>query len=284
MQPQSWIIHAAVMGTLGLLALVAQRGRPKFDLESGTIAFRHSGLLRGIARFFTFAVPLAVVVLAIFKPPQNGGDWLAVLGIIGLFVAIGGPLYWESTRFALIVSQQGLDCRSPWRHGRVLMWDEVGALSYSVLGGGFVIRARDGWKFNVPTLIPGLGVFLDQCEFHLPAGAFANARRGYVAIQRPFRFPVQEIRISGFDDQGEPVIRVMGDGSLSVMFQFMPPSDVPDEESADLGSYQDFDKQLASAVGTEVIWQDREVLNIPKPKRDTIDRLRQFLEGYRAGR
>jgi hypothetical protein len=90
----------------------------------------------------------------------------------------------------------------------------------------------------------------------------------------------ETIKLKGFDPKGEPVIRVMGDGSLLVVFNFMPPSFVPDGEG--MGPFADFDKQLERAAGVPVVWDDREVFVVQKPKRDTVERLRMFIEGYRS--
>ncbi len=35
---------------------------------------------------------------------------------------------------------------------------------------------------------------------------------------------VQEIRVSGFDPKGDPHIRVLRDGTVRIVFEFMPPS------------------------------------------------------------
>ena len=91
---------------------------------------------------------------------------------------------------------------------------------------------------------------------------------------------VQTIKLKGFDPKGEPVIRVMGDGSLYVVFNFMPPSFVPEDQ--DLGPFADFDKQLERAAGVPVVWDDREVFVIQQPKPDTVERIRKFIEGYRG--
>jgi len=90
----------------------------------------------------------------------------------------------------------------------------------------------------------------------------------------------QEILLSGFDPLGEPVLRVMADGSVQVVFNFMPPSYVPDELG--WGPFADFDQQLERAVGVPVLWDDREVFIIHQPKPDTVERLRAFIEGYRG--
>jgi hypothetical protein len=64
-----------------------------------------------------------------------------------------------------------------------------------------------------------------------------------------------------------------------VVFSFMPPSYVPDEDG--LGPFADFVRHMEGAVGVSVVWDDREVFRIARPAGDTIARLRRFIEGYR---
>jgi hypothetical protein len=92
--------------------------------------------------------------------------------------------------------------------------------------------------------------------------------------------PVETITLTGFDPEGEPEIRRMNDGSLLVVFNLMPPSWGEDNPEP----FDDFDRQLEQAVGTPVIWEDREYFRIARPGPDTIDLIRRFLEDYRATR
>jgi hypothetical protein len=94
---------------------------------------------------------------------------------------------------------------------------------------------------------------------------------------------VREVLLQGFDPGAEPYIRVMSDGSVEVWFEFMPPSDVPDEERVELGRFASFDQEMERAIGVPVVWEDREFFRIDKPALDTVDRLRAFIEGYRRG-
>ena len=87
------------------------------------------------------------------------------------------------------------------------------------------------------------------------------------------------IPIIGFDPNGEPEINVQPDGSLHLMFNFMPPSFV--EDPSDLGVFDDLDKPLSKAAGVNVSWEDREFFLISKPKPDTAVKIRAFLENYR---
>ena len=89
--------------------------------------------------------------------------------------------------------------------------------------------------------------------------------------------PINVISLSGFDPEGEPEIREMADGSLYVVFNFMPPSWAEDDPDP----FDDFDKQLAKAVGLPVQWEDREFFRIERPATDTVERIRRFLAEYR---
>jgi hypothetical protein len=88
--------------------------------------------------------------------------------------------------------------------------------------------------------------------------------------------PVEVIRLTGFDPQGEPQLRVFADGSLFVVFEFMPPSWAEDAPER----FDDFDRQLAVAIGVPVVWDDREVFVVAKPAADTVERLHSFLGSY----
>jgi hypothetical protein len=176
------VIGVAVIGFLGLLMWAAQRGRPATDPRTGALLFRHSGLFRGFSLFMAFGIPLGITVLVLFKPPEKQSDVYAIAGIYGLFFLLSFPLLWESMGFALGVTDEGLDCKSPWRGRRFVYWDEVVEVSFS--GGNFVIRAADGYKFRVSTFVPGLTAFLQRCERHLPPQALRGARDGYARVGR----------------------------------------------------------------------------------------------------
>lgn len=88
--------------------------------------------------------------------------------------------------------------------------------------------------------------------------------------------PVEVIRLAGFDPAGEPEVRVMGDGSLSVVFNFMPPAWAEDSPER----FADFDRQLAAAVGVPVEREDREYFRVAHPAPDTVERVRAFLASY----
>jgi hypothetical protein len=65
------------------------------------------------------------------------------------------------------------------------------------------------------------------------------------------------------------------------VFNFMPPSWVPEDEWADLGRCRNFDRELERAVGVPVAWDDREFFLIDRPRADTVDAVRRFLADFR---
>lgn len=87
------------------------------------------------------------------------------------------------------------------------------------------------------------------------------------------------ITLKGFDSDGDPEIRKFTDGSLSIVFNFMPPLNGTDDEIED-PIFDDFNEELEKFLGVEVLWDDREVFIIKKPNPDTINKLKVYLENF----
>jgi hypothetical protein len=86
---------------------------------------------------------------------------------------------------------------------------------------------------------------------------------------------VKVLTIAEFDPEGGPEIQVMADGSINVVFNFMPPSWATDPDQ-----FNNFDEAFADAIGVELIWEDRELFMIENPEADTLDRIKHFLLSY----
>lgn len=158
----------------------------KFDAATGAIVLRYGSIFRAIGYISLFAGPVLLGLVSIAKPPNKTEDYLAILGILGIFGGLGAPLVWETTRFSISVSDQGLDCRSAWKKQRYLTWAEIDSISYSVINSWFIIRACDGWKIHVNLFVPGLNQFLQHCERNLKVFQLQQARMGYQSLGRPF--------------------------------------------------------------------------------------------------
>jgi hypothetical protein len=96
--------------------------------------------------------------------------------------------------------------------------------------------------------------------------------------------PIETIPLSGFDPEGEPEIRRTANGGLRLVFNFVPPTWAPEAESRDLGWWADFDRRLERAIGVPVVWDDREVFWIERPRPDTVETIGRFLIEVRRER
>lgn len=93
---------------------------------------------------------------------------------------------------------------------------------------------------------------------------------------------VEEIRIEGFDPEGEPVLKKWSDGSLWIHFEAMPPFFA--EDAGTEAEFEEFEAKLAEALGVLVRRDERELFVIPQPRPDTAAKAKAWLEGYRRGR
>jgi hypothetical protein len=91
------------------------------------------------------------------------------------------------------------------------------------------------------------------------------------------------VTLGGFDPGAEPVVREMRDGSLLLIFAFIPPL-VSEREPARATRFDldTFGTEIEKGAGVPVIWDDRELFVIPHPRGDTVERIRQFLVNYWA--
>jgi hypothetical protein len=182
----SHVVSAVVVGFLVILTGAARRGVPTVDRATGLLLFRHHLVLRAFALVAAFGIPIALTALVISNPPKNQNDYVAITCLYLLFAGLSAPLLWETTRYALLVGPEGLDCRSPWRGRQFFRWDEVEKVSFSTVASWFVLHATGGRKFRVPMYISGVRAFLEQCEQRLSPSQLAEAEPGYRVVNRPF--------------------------------------------------------------------------------------------------
>jgi hypothetical protein len=89
------------------------------------------------------------------------------------------------------------------------------------------------------------------------------------------------ITLTGFEPDAEPVLREMRDGSIMLVFAFIPPQ-VTERDSAKASQFDlnAFGAEIGKAAGVPVAWDDKEVFVIQRPKRNTVEKLRAFLQDY----
>ncbi len=92
----------------------------------------------------------------------------------------------------------------------------------------------------------------------------------------------QTITLNGFDPAGEPEITQAHNGQITILFNFMPPSDA--QEAPASWAFDSLDMRLEHALDCPVLWEDREVFVLPETKPDTLNRLIAYLTGYRTGK
>jgi hypothetical protein len=161
--------------------LDARWGTPTHDPD-GLLVLRYSSWTRGCILVVVNAVAVGLAIAVLWNPPELPG----AVGVAGLY-AIILALVWDCLRFRLLVSPEGLDCRSPWRGRHFVTWDDVEQLSYNVRDQSFTIYSLAGYRFRVPTwgmALAGIDLFLEQCEQHLPLETLWPARDGYTALGR----------------------------------------------------------------------------------------------------
>ena len=109
-----------------------------------------------------------------------------------------------------------------------------------------------------------------QCPFSLPT-------QEQVAAATPT--VVEKIQIPGIDPEaGDPEIWVMSTGALNLHFQAFPPTQITTE--AQTKPYETFAAQLEQYIGAAVSWEDRELFYIAKPQRDTMERIKVFVQAF----
>ena len=92
----------------------------------------------------------------------------------------------------------------------------------------------------------------------------------------------QEFKVAGFDPHGEPVVRLMQDGSLRIILEAMPPFFADDDTTE--ADFAEFGKVISKQIGLPVIRKDREVFVIRDALPGTAARLRDWLAACHGGR
>ncbi|MET3131525.1 hypothetical protein AAKU55_001787 [Oxalobacteraceae bacterium GrIS 1.11] len=108
------------------------------------------------------------------------------------------------------------------------------------------------------------------------AGGIASI--DYCAISRTAAAPTfREFKMHGFDENAEPVVRLMDDRSLRLVFCSMPP------RNPVLGARFDMDafgEQLQHSVNAEIVWDDRDVFYIQSTIPSNVREISNFLSRF----
>jgi hypothetical protein len=93
---------------------------------------------------------------------------------------------------------------------------------------------------------------------------------------------IEETQVSGFDPDGEPVIKRWSDGSIWIHFEAMPP--FFSEEDGTESEFDEFELIVQNAIGVTVKREDREVFVIQNPDTDTVEKVTSWLGGFHTMR
>ena len=135
---------------------------------------------------------------------------------------------------------------------------------------------------------------IPDVEFHVnnPRGGIVVRRFSeFVAAHRGLRDGGQSadvratVALAGFEPEAEPVLREMRDGSLLLVFAFIPPRVIAGEPAkARRFSLDTFGAKVGKAAGAPVVWDDKEIFVVQRPRADTAERIRKFLQGFWAAK
>jgi hypothetical protein len=185
-EPTLIITGAVVVALMASLMYFARRDQPIADPSDGAQIVRYSPSSRAFAIIAAFGIPIGISVWVFVEPPPNRREHIAALELYALFACLSAPMLLQYQGFALLVSPEGLDCRSPWRARQFFPWEEIEQLSYNPFFGLFVVCATSDRAFRVPLLVKPLNAFLDECEQRLSVDQLVGAKRGYNLVGRNF--------------------------------------------------------------------------------------------------
>lgn len=87
--------------------------------------------------------------------------------------------------------------------------------------------------------------------------------------------------LAGFEPDAEPVLREMRDGSLLLIFAFIPPRASESQPAkARRFDLDTFGHEVTRGAGVSATWDDKEVFVVQHPRGDTVERIRRFLQNY----
>lgn len=179
------LIAVCVIFLLGIMAWAAKRGRPAPGADENSVVFRYNIILRVFAFLAAFGIPAGITALVIAFPPKRE-EIGYVIGVYALFAGLSLPLYWETSRYYVLISPEGIERRSAWLGFRFIAWDDLTSVTYSQINAWFVFQAENGEKIRISALISGLNDLLRLVEMRVHPSVLKPARTGYDRLGRPF--------------------------------------------------------------------------------------------------
>jgi hypothetical protein len=169
---------------VGLFALSINR-RGQVDPGTGALTMRYSLPLRVTGWVLGLVVPIGFVALLFVVPFQKPQDpWIAG-GLLTFFTLGGAVILLETHRFRVTVTDEGIECLSPWRRRRFIAWGDVTRVTSSSNAAFFVIRGRDRTRITLPAYLAGLRELGERMIRRLDPAVYAEALRAFAQLGFP---------------------------------------------------------------------------------------------------
>ena len=91
----------------------------------------------------------------------SASNWWATVFLAALFSLLLVPLYLEVFHVRIVVTQEGMQCRSPWRPGREVKWEEVTSVDFSPSLQWYRIRTMHQGTIRLHLLLSGRQTLFD---------------------------------------------------------------------------------------------------------------------------
>jgi len=141
----------------------------------GSLAVLRYGPALRILGLILALTPSALTVLLMWKLPLRDDAFVLKVGAVVLLTsALSGALLIETVLFQVVLSEDGIARRSPWRGYAFLRWTEVTRVRYSAVNRWFVFEGAGG-TIRVSRFLENIGELVRLARRKLVADRFANA-------------------------------------------------------------------------------------------------------------
>jgi hypothetical protein len=171
----NWTTGLTTAAILGLVPLVLRFLSRQASLPTGRLRYGRGP--KTIALLAGVAPPLAVAAaLALQERPVREDEWLPIAGLVGLFVALGGPLVLEFFRVNHAYDEHGIDVASPWSPRRRIEWSAVREVRWRPsMKWQELVGPAGSRPVHLSPMLGGLGNFACVALEHLPAGVLERS-------------------------------------------------------------------------------------------------------------
>lgn len=156
-------ISIAVPAVLkGLAASRNARG----EARDGKVVLRYGPMFRGVCIALLVVPVVGVAGLGVISPPKALGDVKAFIGLLSLFLLLGGPLVVEALGVEIALSREGIARRSPWSRNMFVPWEQVRRVTWSESARWWVVETEGGARVRLHEFLSGIDDFKTLVRQH----------------------------------------------------------------------------------------------------------------------